>query len=249
MTEKSIDWQDRMMTHDTPSELSQHIRPFLFQNRFMLEDLPEQDVLILYQRAVPERRKRGDVLFRQGGFPKGVYWLESGKVKIFQGIGEGQRQTMYIYSDGDLIGYRQLIAGEPHPVSAMLLEDSVVRIIPAETFKSLIQTSPFFARNVLTALAKEFTVWMNRMNAFKKYPVRQRLMLSLLILHEQYQASGAPAGELTMTRTELAEFVGASLETIVRVLNQLKAEDLVGIHGRKIRLMDPMRLWSLLELE
>lgn len=41
-----------------------------------------------------------------------------------------------------------------------------------------------------------------------------------------------------MTRTELAEYVGASLETVVRALNKLKSQNLVKIQGRTIRLLD-----------
>ncbi len=230
-------------------DIERFIRPFIFRNRFVLEELPEQDIALLRQKAQPEYRKRGETLFSQGGFPAGVYWLQSGKAKIYQGAADGERQTLYIYSDGDLIGHRQLIAGEPHPVTATLLEDSVVRLIPADTFRGLIQSSPFFARNVLTALAREFTVWMNRMNAFTKYPVRHRLALALLILYEQYRSSGTEQGVITITRTELAEVIGATLETVVRMLHTFKDEGWVLISGRSIRLLKPDSLLQLLEKE
>lgn len=223
--------------------------PYLFQNGNILTDLPEKDLAMLKSSARQEKGKRGDALFRQGAFPKGVYWLIHGKVKIFQETPAGERQTSYIYSDGDMIGYRQFIAEEAHPVSAVLLEDSTFILIPAKTFRELLHVSPFFSRNVLTALAREFTVWMNRMTVFMKYPVLHRLTLALLILHEQYRMSGGKKGELTITRTELAEYVGAKLETVVRALQKLKANDLVEVHGRQIILLDTEGLLDLLEKE
>ncbi|MBK9492231.1 MAG: Crp/Fnr family transcriptional regulator [Haliscomenobacter sp.] len=123
---------------------------------FILTNLPAKDLVQLQEGVRSESRKRGDVLFCQGAFPKGVYWLLSGKVKIFQETSDGQRQTHYIYSDGDLIGHRQFIAEEAHPVSAVLLEDGVVGFISGDTFRGLLNTSPHFARNILTALAREF---------------------------------------------------------------------------------------------
>ncbi len=228
-------------------KIEQAIQPYLFQNSFVLTDLPVKDLHTLQENVQTARRKRGEWLFRQGAFPTGMYWLISGKAKIFQQTPDGQRQTLYIYSDGDLIGYRQLIAEEAHPVSAILLEDAHVGFIPANIFRGLLDRSPFFARNVLTALAREFSVWMNRMSAFAQLPVRLRLVLALLILHEQYKRSGSPQGVITITRTELAEYIGATLETVVRTLNTLKSAQLVQITGRRIQLPDTPGLMNILK--
>lgn len=234
---------------DPNLKIARITQPFLFQNNFILTDLPVRDLLKLKENAKPESGKRGHALFRQGAFPTGAYWLLSGKVKIFQETPDGQRQTLYIYSNGDLIGHRQLIAEEVHPVSAVLLEDATIRFIPGDTFRELLNTSPFFARNMLTALAREFTVWMNRMTIFTQFSVRHRLILALLILHEQYRHSGTPGGVVTITRSELAEYVGASLETVVRTLNTLKSINLVHINGRRILLPNVAGLMDILEGE
>ena len=235
--------------NDSKSKIARTTQPYLFQNGSLLTDLPVQDLAMLQDKAKTESFKRGDVLFRRGAFPKSIYWLKSGKVKIFQETPSGHRQTLYIYSDGDLIGYRQLISEEAHPVSALLLEDSEVTIIPGEIFRSVINSSSFFARNLLAALAREFSVWMNRTTVFTQFSVRRRLILALLILSEQYRISGSKPGVVTMTRTELAEYVGATLETVVRALNKLKAEGFVKISGRQIVLPDVMGLITILEKE
>ncbi len=234
---------------DATLKITRIVQPYLFQNSAILTALPVKDVEMVHACTKTEWRKRGEVLFRQGEFPKGVFWLKCGKIKIFQETQTGQRQTMYIYSDGDIIAYRQLIAQEVNPVSAMLLEDAKVGLIPAQCFQELLNVSPFFARNILTALARDFTVWMNRTTVFTQYSVRRRVILALLILFEQYRLSGAAPGVVTMTRTELAEYVGASLETVVRTLNTLKANDLVHIYGRRILLPNPLGLVDILQAE
>ncbi len=234
---------------DINLQIAEITRPYLLQNSFLLTDLPEVDLERLHKSVKTEHKKRGEILFRQGAFPKGAYWLISGKAKIFQETPSGQRQTLYVYSDGDLAGYRQIITEEVYAVSFALLEDSVVGFISNETFRALLQHSSFFARNVVAALAREFTVWMNRMTAFAQFPVRRRLVFALLILHEQYRRSGGPSGFVTITRTELAEYVGTSLETVVRALNVLKSENLVRINGRCIHLPDLNGLMHILQQE
>lgn len=224
-------------------------RPYLFRNGNMLKALPEEDFAIIQSSGKTIKLKRGEVLFRQKTTPRNVFWLLSGKAKIFQETPGGQRQTHYIYSDNDMIGYRQLLAGELNPVSSMLLEDSTIMLIPGDTFKGLIVSSTSFAHNLIAALARDFSVWMNRTTVFTKYPVTQRLILALLILHEQYCPTNSTSCEITITRTELSEYVGASLETVVRVLNQLKANHLVKVNGRRIILLDIGGLLEIFESE
>jgi CRP-like cAMP-binding protein len=209
-------------------------KPYLLHNAWVMADLPEKELAFLHQHGKTKTAKRGEVLFKAGAYPKAVYWLITGKVKIYQESATDQKSTNYIYSNGDLIAYRQLISNEPHPVTGSCLEDSTYMVIPADAFKQLLSESAIFSRNMLTALAQDFTIWMNRITVFSTYAVRERVILSLLILAEQYRLSGSTSGEITITRTELAEYVGATLETVVRVLNKLKAQGLVIVDGRKI---------------
>jgi CRP-like cAMP-binding protein len=240
----TFDWM-----RDQDVALTKIISPYLFRNQEWMDKLPLSDKDWLRQHGKLKKLKRGEWLFKQGTIPRQVVWLISGKVKILQETPGGQRQTLYIYSNGDLIGFRQLIAEELHPVSAVLLEDAEVILIPAISFKKLMEVSPAFVQGLLLALARDFTVWMNRMTIFTKFPVRHRLVLALLILHEQYRLSGSVNGEITITRTELSEYVGASLETIVRSLHGLKGKDLVQIKGRHIQIMDVSGLLALLLTE
>ena len=90
---------------------------------------------------------------------------------------------------------------------------------------------------------------MNRITIFQKSPVRSRLILALLILHEQYRNSGSPSGVVTITRTELAEYIGAKLETVVRVMNSLKTEQLLYVSGRKITIPNPDALLDIYQKE
>jgi CRP-like cAMP-binding protein len=235
--------------HDPYLRIASATRPYLLQIGFILTDLPAKDLDRLRECVRTEERKRGEILFRQGAYPKGAFWVISGKVKIFQLTHNGIQQTLYVYTNGDLAGYRQIVTEEVYAVTAVLLEDSTIGFISNEHFRGLLDSSPFFTRNVLNALAREFTVWMNRMTALVQFPVRLRLVLALLTLHEQYRLSGSPPGVITMTRTELAEYVGTSLETVVRALNTLKSAGLVDVNGRRIWLPSPFSLVDILEEE
>lgn len=228
-----------MMPEEVSTVIAETIAPYILHNAFVYEDLPMVEKAMLEDNTRPVNMRRGEILFRQHAFAKCAYWLHSGKVKIYTELPDGQRQTLYIYTDGDLLGYRQLLSEERYPVSAELMEDSRIGIIPADVFRALVRESTFFSRNLLEALAREFTVWMNRLTVFAQYPVQARLALCLLILHEKYRQEGKSPTVITVTRTELAEYTGAKLETVVRALTPLKAAGLVQVSGRRMILPSP----------
>ncbi len=224
------------------SQIEEAIAPYVLHNAFVYENLPAAEKAMLENSSRPVEMQRGEVLFRQGAFPKCAYWLHAGKVKIYTELPNGQRQTLYIYTDGDLIGYRQLLSEDRYPISAELMENSSIGLIPTDVFRALVRESAFFSRNLLEALAREFTVWMNRLTVFAQYPVQARLILCLLILHDKYRSNDQVQTVITVTRTELAEYVGASLETVVRALAPLKSAGLVLVQGRRITLPNPVML-------
>ncbi|MEO6039808.1 MAG: Crp/Fnr family transcriptional regulator [Saprospiraceae bacterium] len=218
------------------------IAPYILRNAFVYENLPVSDRAALETASPPQQMRRKKILFRQGTYPHGAFRLHSGKVKIYTESPNGQRQTICIYTDGDLLGYRQLLSDEAYPISAELLEDSSIGLIPAEVFQTVVRESSFFSRNLLEALAREFSIWMNRLIVFAQHPVQSRLILCLLILHRIYTREGRQITPITITRTELAEYVGASLETVVRALAPLRAAGMVQVQGRRIILPDPVGL-------
>lgn len=125
-------------------KIQEAVQPYLLQGNVIINELPEAEKAALKKFATTETGKRGQVLFKQGSFPKGVYWIVEGKVKIFQETHSGQRQTLYVYTENDLVGYRQFIADVTHPVTARFLEDTSYLHIPGHVFRNLIKDSPLF---------------------------------------------------------------------------------------------------------
>ena len=63
---------------DPNLRIARATQPYLFQHGFILTDLPVKDLELLRGSLKSEFRKRGEVLFRQGAFPKGAFWLVVG---------------------------------------------------------------------------------------------------------------------------------------------------------------------------
>jgi CRP-like cAMP-binding protein len=193
--------------------------------------------------------KKGDCLFKEKSFSKGIYIIRKGKIKIFQTNAEGKQSIVYIYKKGDYFGYRPLLANEPHPVSAVAMDNVVVSFISRELFNSVLSKSSYLARELLSVLSKEFSVWINKMTIFSQYGVKERVALSLLILNKVYQRSdeNLKSVNIAINREDFAGFVGTAKETLVRMLRIFKDEKIITTKGTKIIILKHRALYSMIE--
>lgn len=194
--------------------------------------------------------RKGTLIFREGAYSRGLYFLRKGKVKIYQTNVEGKEQIVYIYAKGEPFGYRPILCNGPHPVSAKTLEDSIVSFIPADIFINVLNRSSVLSNKLLLNLAHEFTVWINRISAFAQKGIRERVALSLLILTEKYKRNGREhlPVDIPLSREDFANYVGTSKEPLVRVLRYFKDKNIINTKGRKIRVLDLGELEKVAEL-
>ena len=216
------------------------ISRYHYNSAYIWEALPKSAIDELHENARIVKYKKGDVIYHAGGYPKSLYIITQGKVKIFQTNEKGSRQTVYIYILGEAFGYRQILCNETYPVTAMAFEDTELMVIQSEIFLSLIERSYFLTRNLLQSMSFEFSVWVNRITSFARKTVKERLALALLILNEKFKVKGKEhlPVVIQISRTDLAEYVGVPLETMVRQLRHFKEEGWIHMRGKVIIIMD-----------
>jgi CRP-like cAMP-binding protein len=208
---------------------------FHFISGSIFEGLSVEDKTFLRQNSVRKEITKGSIIFQQGIPPKGVYFLKKGKVKIYRLNSLGEEQIVYFYSSGEYFGFRPLICGTSLPVNARAIEDCVLSFVPREIFMDLLQRSQAMTNALLQKVCAEHAVWVNTMTAFSAKPVKERLALSLLILNEKYRRKDSEhAPVINVTRADYANYIGTSVESMVRILSKLKQEDIIGTKGRKV---------------
>jgi CRP-like cAMP-binding protein len=188
--------------------------------------------------------KKKEVLFRQGSYPQGCYFLLSGKVKVYQLNYDGTIQILFIYGPGDAFGYRPILSNGYQPVSVAALEACQLLFIPRQDFQRILSRSVSLSNRLLISLSHEFTVLTNRMNILARRTIKERLALALLILQEKFRDPAAKdlAAPITLTRTDLAAFVGTSLENLIRTLHFFREKKLISLKGRAIVISRPENL-------
>lgn len=209
----------------------------------LFASLDRSELKRINTRLLSKEYEPGEFLFREGSYPKGIYLVRKGKIKIFQANADGKQHIISIYKRGDYFGYRPLLAEENQPVSAVAINPVLVHFLPREEFFYQLNRSPAFAKSLLVNLSKEFSVWINKTTLFSQYSVRARTAISLLILLEVFKRSDDDQSMLiNLGRDDFAAFVGTAKETLVRMLRHFKDEGILISRGTKIQVLNPDKL-------
>lgn len=217
------------------------ISKFIFNNQYLYEELPECDKDLLRGIMHHKNYRKNEAVFTDGTIPNGVFYLKSGKVKKYKVDNDGREQIIYIYNSGEFFGYSAILSDESYGDTTQTLENSVISFISKDDFLTLLDQSAVFSRLLLKSLSHEFSVMANLMTVLSQRTVRERVALSLLILHNKYKASNTSDEDnvfITLSRQDLANMAGTANETLARILHDFKEDDLILMEGRKIQLIN-----------
>jgi CRP-like cAMP-binding protein len=216
------------------------IERWSFTTHSLLNVLSEDDYAHLLSNQSEQLSQKGDVIFREGTVPSGVFVVKSGRVKKYKTDRNGKEQIIYVAGEGEMIGYHAVLSEERYPDSAAALEKTLVSFIPKEDFTDVLNRSPQFTRLLLKALSHEFTVFANSISAFAQRTAQERLAIALIVLREKFKDVNAEGKEpfLNVSRADLANMAGVAEDNVIRLLKDFKKEGILETEGRKILIRD-----------
>jgi CRP-like cAMP-binding protein len=209
----------------------------------LLKELPDKEKEILAEDTICSSLQKGDVIFREGENPAGLYCLAVGKVKIFkEGIG-GREQIIRMVRPQGLIGFPAIVAGKAHSATAVALEDSAICRFEKITFLKLLRRSPDLSMKMMHMLALELSYSNERTVSLTQKHIRGRLAESLLVLRDTYgyEIDGKTI-RAYVSREDLASLSNMTTSNAIRTLSMFATESVVALEGKKIKIVDPCRL-------
>ncbi len=189
--------------------------------------------------------RKKHVLFLEGDIPHSMYWLRHGAAKTDKTDKtdkSGNEYSMELGQAGDFMGYADLLAATDCSALAMLPEDGTVGVLPRQDFFALLAQHSDGARHFSLLLAQTRAARERQLLHQAYQSVRQRLSQALLHVAQTLQPLAHLDHGTAVSREDLAALVGASKETVSRMLSDFRAQGLVEITGHHIIIMDAARL-------
>ncbi|HEY4799418.1 MAG TPA: Crp/Fnr family transcriptional regulator, partial [Bacteroidia bacterium] len=179
-------------------------------------------------------------IYFNGDTPEGIYIVISGKIKIYLNGNGSREQIIRIAVPNDVIGYENLLNESIFFTSAVAHDDVQLRFIPKDMFMYLVKNNPEFMNAFLLVLCNDLIEKEKQTIDFAYMPVRGRLAYALLLLDNIFK-NGADEN-ISLSRSELAGYIGSVRETTTRLLSEFKHENLIEINGAEIKLLNRNKL-------
>ncbi|WP_158976591.1 Crp/Fnr family transcriptional regulator [Cellulophaga sp. L1A9] len=221
---------------------------FDFQSNLLFEALTSDEKKIVYNAMEPLFIKKGSLLFYEEGVPTGIFQIEKGKAKKIKRGFSGTEQIFYIYTAGDVLGYHALFGEERYQDSCEALEDLEVNFIAKDVFLQLLQNIPALQQTFIKNIGHEFGVLANIIALLAQKNQNSRLAVNLLILENRFKKHNKEGG-IDLTREDLANIIGTSIESLGRSLKQFKDEGIIEVNKRVIHIINKDKISQLLNLD
>ena len=193
---------------------------------------------------------RRDNLFSAGDHFEGVYILRSGSAKAFITSIEGEEHVTKFYYPGDIIGIDGF-DGYIHTQTIRFLETSSVCLIKESLVNSLMQTSSDFREGLLQSMSRTLASDSAMMLCLSSCSSEQkvaRFLLDLSIGFSNRKLSGREF-MLSMTRTDIANYLGMAIETVSRVFASFQQRNIIMVKIRHLSILDFQALHSCMSLD
>ena len=190
----------------------------------------------------------GAVLFVEGESPKGLYILCSGRAKLVANSSEGRSIILRQVKAGEIMGLSSITANVPFPVTAEITAPSQVNFIPRSEFLQFLHKHVEVFARVAEHLSMELhRAWEQTRMVALAMSSRAKLA-QLLGRWANEDGQQTPEGTrilVTMTHEAIGESIGASRETVSRLLADFKRHGIVRVKGGAIVILRPDELQSL----
>jgi CRP/FNR family transcriptional regulator, polysaccharide utilization system transcription regulator len=226
-----------------------HVEQCLEGSQSLLKDLSQKEKEILVQHHTYVLYKKGELLLKDGEKPHGLICLSSGKVKLFkEGVG-GREQILRMVRPQGLIGYHSIFADSPYSCSAIAIEDSAICIFEKDCFIRLVRKNPDLSLKLMNLFAEELGYLNSRTVSLTQKHIRGRLAESLLVLRDTYgYENDGKTIRVYLSREDIANLSNMTTSNAIRTLSTLASEEIIAIEGRKIMILDCMKLERISEL-
>ena len=173
--------------------------------------------------------QRGELIFAEGDPGDTFLTILEGRVKVFKATPAGKEIILEIFGAGDPLGAVAVYESAALPASAIALEDTQCLAIARQDFFRLLEQHPALVRGLLSGLTLRLAELTRRLAEMIGGRVESRFARLFLKLADQVgkPERGGTFVPMALTRQELADLTGTTIETAIRIMSRWQKEDVI----------------------
>ncbi len=221
----------------------------LLRSSTLYRNLSGEDQKRLAAVSLAKFYEKGDTIFREGDSPDYLVTIASGRVKVVKLIPSGKEIILEIFGAGDPVGAVVAYEGRPYPASAVAIEPVECILVRRSEFFALFERHPSFVRGFLTGMAQRIVELTRRIPEVAGGRVETRFARLFLKLADRMGEARGAAHFIPMplSRQELADLTGTTIETCIRIMSRWGKEGVVTTEREGFVVSDRSALERLVE--
>jgi CRP/FNR family transcriptional regulator len=190
---------------------------------------------------------KGETVFAEAEPSDFFYSVATGRVKVVKMLPSGKEVILEVFGAGEPLGAVAVYEGRPFPASAIAMEDTSCILIPRGAFFALLEQHPTLVRGILTGLTLRLIELTKRLAELSGGRVEARFARLFLKLAQDVgrPGDGGPFIPLPLSRQELADMTGTTIETCIRIMSRWGKEEVVRTEKNGFTVLDAATLEAL----
>jgi len=180
----------------------------------------------------------GDQVYQQNKISPSVYLVQKGYLKMYRIGPKGQQQIIRLVKEGDVVGYQSQLTREPENTSCECIVNSVLCKMNAYSIKEYIKGNEALSAHFLKLSCDEMKHTFDSIMDMSQHSVFSRTAKMLLKLHQLFEVQIGESFPISISRDDLAGWVGTCKESISRSLNEFKREGLISLKPGSISIIN-----------
>ena len=203
--------------------------------------LSDDELNALAGFAVERSFKEGEFIFWDGDAPEWFYIVTEGNVKVVKHSSQGKEFIIAFFGPGEMFGEVAVFENRPYPASAQAITDTKVLGIKGADLLTFLAARPKVALRIINVLGGRLRDAQARLRDLAGERVEQRLASVLVML------SAKLGPTLPFTRQEIADMVGTTTETAIRIMSQFRSRGIIRSVRGRVTILDEQKLRLLSE--
>ncbi len=186
--------------------------------------------------------KKGELLFTEGEEVKGMYFINSGLVKVHKKWDDEKELILRFANKGAIVGHRGLGGDTIYPVSGTALAPTEVCFVDIDFFTATLKTNPDYLYSLMMFFAAELKESEKRMRNLAHMNTKGRIAYALTSLNEKFGVDADGYLNIVLSRQDLASYTGTTYETLFKMMNEMNEDKILKFSEKRIAVIDKEKL-------
>ena len=193
----------------------------------IFSSLPDSILDKLTDRAEEFTYKNGEYIFYEGDSPDWLCIVKEGNVKAVKYLEDGKEIILHVFMPGDIFGELAILDRRPYPASAQSMGQTKILKLHYTHCREICENVPEVRTKLIQSMGEKQRGFVDRLETAMTTRVEKRIAHVLLKLAGASDSKGGTNINLHLTRKDIANMVGTTIETTIRIMSRLQKEGII----------------------